>query len=111
MMSGEDAEIGAIRDPGEESGVAGGTALLAFTDAVLRGTEAEIAATRDALRSELGAEAVVDTGAVIAMFEVMDRIADATGIPIDEGVAHDSRYRIGDQLGMGDFAPEHRSAT
>lgn len=58
----------------------------------------------------MGGPAVVDASAVIAMFNIMDRIADTTGIPIDEGIAHDSRLAIGEQLGMEHLAPEHRSA-
>ena len=44
------------------------------------------------------------------MFTIMDRIADATGIPIDDGIAHDLRYEIGEQLGMSHLGPEERSA-
>ena len=82
---------------------------MAFTESVMSGSPDDIATTRNALSSALGDRAVVDASAVIAMFNIMDRIADATGIPIDEGVAHDIRYEIGDQLGMSYLGPERRN--
>jgi hypothetical protein len=65
--------------------------------------------TRTALEAALGAEGVVDTAAVITMFNVVDRIADATGIPIDEGFTRDLRYQIGSELGMDHLTPERRA--
>ncbi len=76
----------------------------------MQGGAGDISEARNALATALGERAVVDTSAVIAMFNIMDRIADATGIPVDEGVAHDARYRIGNKLGMGHLTPEQRSA-
>jgi hypothetical protein len=48
--------------------------------------EAERDAARDALRTALGPEAFVDACAVVGAFNVVDRIADATGIPLDAGL-------------------------
>ena len=110
MINGDNVNVQAIGDSTEASGVDHGDALLAFTDSVMNGSAADIAATRDALGDALGDDAVVDASAVIAMFNIMDRIADATGIPIDDGVAHDARYEIGDRLGMSHLTPEQRSA-
>ncbi len=69
-----------------------------------------VAEARDALRSAVGDEAVADASAGIAMFNIMDRIADATGIPVEDNIAHDTREPVGDELGMTDFASERRSA-
>ena len=44
------------------------------------------------------------------MFNVVDRVADATGIAIDEGVTHHMRYAVGSELGMDHLAPEKRAA-
>ena len=41
---------------------------------------------RRALRAVLDAAAFVDTCAVVAFFNIVDRIADATGIPLDESM-------------------------
>ena len=45
---------------------------------------AEIELQRAALRAVLSPEAFVDAAAVIAAFNVVDRIADSTGIPLDD---------------------------
>lgn len=68
-----------------------------------------IAKTRDRLEDKLGATGVTDTAAVITMFNVVDRVADATGIPIDEGFTRDLRYEIGSELGMEHLTPEERA--
>src|SRR5437762_13914411 len=46
-----------------------------------------LARERAALRAVLPDEAFVDTCAVVGAFNVVDRIADATGIPLDAGMA------------------------
>jgi hypothetical protein len=74
------AVTGAVAGDG---GVAHGARLLAFTDAVMRGDDARLERERAALRGLLSDEAFVDVCAVIAAFNVVDRIADATGIPLD----------------------------
>ena len=76
----------------------------------MQGEPSDVTHSRDELQAAMGGPAVVDASAVIAMFNIMDRIADTTGIPIDEGIAHDSRLAIGKQLGMEHLAAEHRSA-
>ena len=58
---------------------------------------------RDRLMKEAGAAAFVDTCAVIAAFNVVDRIADATGIPLDEPLLLMSA-EVRSELGLGRFA-------
>ncbi len=108
-MSGAQIDLSAVNDDSVDSGVAFGGELLAFTNAVMARDAAAIVKTRDAVEGRLGAEGVTDAAAVIAMFNVVDRIADATGIPIDEGFTRDMRYAIGDELGMGHLSPEERA--
>lgn len=57
--------------------------LVAFTDAILKGDDAARAEQRDRLVAAVGAEGAVDAAAVVANFEMMNRIADSTGIPLD----------------------------
>lgn len=57
--------------------------LLAVAEAVVRGSEAELAEARRASIAALGPEGLVAAAAVAANFERMVRIADATGIPLD----------------------------
>ena len=71
---------------GGDGGVAHGARLLAFTDAVLGDDPEALRRERQALRAVLTDEAFVDTCATIGAFSVVDRIADATGIPLDDGM-------------------------
>jgi hypothetical protein len=52
-------------------------------NAVLGGDEERLARARIRLAEALGTDALVDAAAVVANFNAIDRIADATGIPID----------------------------
>jgi hypothetical protein len=86
-----------------DGGVVHGARLVAFTDAVMRGEPPALARERAALRAVLGDAAFVDACAVIGMFNVVDRIADATGIPLDEPL----QLMSGDvraELGLARFA-------
>ena len=67
-------------------GVAFAAELVAFTDAAMGEDDAALDEAREALRSVLGPAAFVDACAVIGAFNIVDRIADATGIPLDEGL-------------------------
>jgi hypothetical protein len=67
--------------------VSHGARLLAFTEAVMGNDAAALRRERTALRAVLSPECFVDTCAVIAAFNVVDRIADAIGIPLDDMMA------------------------
>ncbi len=108
-MSGSEVDLSAVNDTSIDSGVVYGAELLAFTDAVMARDGEAVAKTRAELGAKLGPEGVVDTAAVITMFNVVDRIADATGIPIDDGFTKDMRYAIGNELGMSHLTPEERA--
>lgn len=95
-----------MRDANVETHVPDGTQLLEFVEAVMQGDPATVTEARNQLQNSMGESAVVDASTTIAMFSIMDRIADATGIPIDAGIAHDSRLEIGAQLGMDHLAPQ-----
>lgn len=70
-----------------ESGIAGGNELLGFVEAVVAGgDESQIENRRSAVVSTLGEAAMIDAAAVLANFQRMVRIADSTGIPLDEPV-------------------------
>lgn len=65
------------------SGVRGGEALLAFAEAAVTRSE-RLPDVREALKEALGEQGLIEAAAVIGNFERMTRIADATGIPLDE---------------------------
>ena len=67
-----------------DSGVPAGDRLVAFADAVVIAGSGDLAKARETLRAELGPDALVDAAAVVASFNSVVRIADASGIPIEE---------------------------
>ena len=82
QMTGTDVDMAAVTgDIHTDAGIEHGADLLAFTEAVMRGDAAT--AERQRLREILPPESFVDVAAVIGSFNVVDRIADATGIPLD----------------------------
>ena len=75
-----------VRDGAADGGVAAGAALSAYADAFFADATA-FAAARERLAREVGEEASVDAAAVLAIFNAVVRIADATGIPLEEAKA------------------------
>ncbi len=52
--------------------------------------------------AKMGHEALVDTAAIIATFNAIDRVADATGIPLEEDKAA-MTVHMRAQLGINNF--------
>jgi hypothetical protein len=86
---------------GGDSGVPHGEALTRFTEAVVRGTD-DVEPARAALAAALGDAAVVEAAAVVGTFQMMDRIADSTGIPLDAPIQMLSRD-VREQMGLDAF--------
>jgi hypothetical protein len=86
-----------------DGGVAHGARLVAFTDAVMGNDDEALAREREALRAVLSAGQFIDACAVIGSFNVLDRIADATGIPLDPGMVQ-MTAGIREKLGLNRFA-------
>ncbi len=85
QMTGADVDMAAVNGHvSDQAGIAHAAELVAFTEAVMGTDEAALETTRGALRAVLSPEAFVDACAVIGAFNVVDRIADSTGIPLDE---------------------------
>jgi hypothetical protein len=92
----------------DDGGVRHGRRRLAFTEAVLANDSEAIEQSRKALEAVIGPAGVIDTAAIIAMFNVVDRVADSIGIPID-AVSREFRYGVGEELGMTHLTPEVRA--
>ncbi len=58
--------------------------MLAFADAVVLDQPEKIDAARAAVIAALGEAALVDAAGIIAAYEHVDRVADASGIPIED---------------------------
>ncbi len=76
-------DLRAVTDPAVDPLMPGGAVLLAFTDAVLTG--AAIPAAAAAVIDRLGGDAPAAAAGVIANFQMMNRVADGTGMPLGKG--------------------------
>ena len=102
QMTGAEVDVRAVNGTvSADIGVEHGAVLLAFAEALMRGEPAM--RERASLRAVLSPESFVDAAAIIGAFNVVDRIADATGIALDPAMAVMSEG-IRAQLGLGRFA-------
>ncbi len=62
-----------------------GLVLLDFVDAVLAGKADDLDDAREELLHQMGPAALVDASGVVGNFQMMNRIADATGMPVGKG--------------------------
>lgn len=94
----------AIADGSEAgpSGVPHGEIMVAFTEAVVARDEEPMAALRAQLREQMGDRAFGDVCGVIANFHRMVRIADGTGISLDERMMVATEDLRAD-LGLNDY--------
>ena len=77
-------DLKAIVDDGAgDGGIPHGSLLTAFAEAVLGKDETRLIDGRQRVRDTLGDAAFVDAAAVIANYSALDRVADATGIPLE----------------------------
>jgi hypothetical protein len=69
---------------GEADSVPNGRILIDMVEAVHTGDEAATAAARRAVREVMGDAAFVDACATVASFSAVVKIADGTGIPLED---------------------------
>jgi len=75
-------DLAAVADPSIHAGIPGARALVGLVDANLGDDESLQDQARHETIDELGSEGFVDAAAVIGNFEMMNRVAEGTGIPI-----------------------------
>jgi hypothetical protein len=81
-VHGYDIKIEGIADTTVDLGVPGGSELVELVDSVVDGGNSRRQEARDALLEKLGPESLVDAAAVFGNFQMMNRVAEGTGIPI-----------------------------
>lgn len=83
--SSTDIDLHIVNGDGDgASGVEHSRELMRFAEAVASRDPQRIADTRQALLDAAGNDVVVDAAAVAGNFQRMVRIADSTGIPVDD---------------------------
>jgi len=90
-------------------GIPAGPELLAFTNAVELGG-GDIDETRRAVAAAIGDQGAIEAAAIIAIFNGLVRVADGTGIQLDDGVFNASVAER-DSLHINDFAGAVNSAN
>ena len=102
-------QLATVTGSGEgDGGVPHGRLLVAFAETVLGEDDDALARARDALAAVLGLPGLVDAAGVIGLFNAIDRVADATGIPLEpEKAAASLDFRAA--LDLDRFAVANRS--
>lgn len=88
----------ALEGDGTGVGVPHGAALIEFGEAMLRGDAKRQAAARESIYRALGPEGLVDAAAVVASFNAVVKLADGSGIPLEdfkEAATADLREELG----------------
>ncbi len=97
-------DLNAVTDDNAgDGGIPYGSMLKAFAEAVLGDDEARLNDARRRVREALGDSGFIDASAVIANYSALDRVADATGIPL-EAAKEANTVELRAELGINDFA-------
>jgi hypothetical protein len=100
---GESFDLSLIVGKPGDGNIAHGALLVAFAEAVLGIDDERLADTQSRIRAAMGDAALVDAAAIVATFNAIDRVADATGIQIEDARAQ-ATADIRAALGINAFA-------
>jgi len=104
QKDGEEFDLNNVIGTGDgDVGVAHGNLLVKFSDAVFADDAAAMDRYRATLIEELGEEALIDAAGTVASFNAVVRVADGTGIPLDE-FKQDPAREIMNELDLEDFS-------
>ena len=84
MQSNSDMDLRIVTGAADEVDIEHGALFARFAEAAITGTVTQLAAVREALYRELGSDAVVDAAGVVALFNAINRVADAIGIQFED---------------------------
>jgi hypothetical protein len=102
--SGEDIDFNAVLGQTDgDVGIPHADLLVEFAEAVLGDDDARLETARRAIVDAMGASALVDASGITATFNAIDRVADATGIPLEDDKAEDTS-ELREDLGINVFA-------
>ena len=89
----------AVEGDGATTGVPHGATLVEFGEAMLRGDAQRRAAAREAVYRALGGAALADAAAIVASFNAVVKLADGSGIPLEDFKA-EATADLREQLGL-----------
>jgi len=92
-----------VIDSAAESGVPHGKLLIEFVEAVIGADDARLAQARQAIHETLGPMALVDAAGAIASFNAVVKVADGSGIQVDDS-RQETAARMHEELKL-DFGP------
>jgi phosphoribosylaminoimidazole-succinocarboxamide synthase len=101
--TGENYDLTVLTDGAGDGNIRHGALLVAFADAVLGGDDKRLSAIRCEIRTTMGDAALVDAAAIAATFNAIDRVADSTGIQIEDAKA-EATVDLRSALGLDAFA-------
>lgn len=85
-----------------------GKVLAQFAEAVLNDSDTELDQARMAAIAAVGGDGFVDAAGVVGTFERMTRLADCTGVPLDDLVL-DGSEALREELGVNGFTGAEHS--
>ena len=102
QVAREDINLEAVANTAIDPNLVAGKQLLTFADALLGSDASALDAARAALQDVVGAEGATRAAMVIGNFEMMNRLLDATGVPVPASMGLITR-----ELGLPDFNGRH----
>ena len=83
LQSNSEMDLRIVTGVTNEVDIENGGLFARFAEAAIAGTVTELAASRDVLFRALGNDAVIDAAGVVALFNAINRVADAIGIQFE----------------------------
>ena len=103
----DDYDLGVVTGSSEgDGGIRHGAILMEYAEAALGDDTRRLIAARQTLIATLGEVACGDAAGVVATFDAIDRVADATGIPLEDWKM-ESSADIRETLGIEKFRELH----
>jgi len=99
---GFDLNIAAVANLEIPTRIPGGTELLRLVDAVISGESSAIRSAQASVINILNPESMVDAAAVFGNFEMMNRVAEGSGIPVAAQAVERMSSTV-EALGLRDF--------
>jgi hypothetical protein len=90
----------------DDGGIAHGALLVRICDAMAADRPGAMREIEAEAISALGIDSFVDAVAVSALFHLMNRVANATGTPLDDTMIAPGE-KVSEQIGANDFLSRH----